>query len=309
LALVFINKNDYKMAITLLESAIKKLNKQNKVKKELLSNCYRYLATALRYSGKHENAKTNILKALELSKNKYKYYCEYAQILFCLDKVEEAEDYFTKALEAYTTKEGSTHPSTASIMFHYGCFLASLGRFNEAKENMNNACLILKETFGETNLYSIRVSGHIANLLYAEKKYSEALKLMELAFINTKNILGVTNKETLTCKNNCARILIKMKKYSDVPDYIDNPFVLIDKKKTIFIFLAYNANIMIAPEIYLAKTGASAEKILKVIEKKNIPIIEHKLLAKALFNDCEQFKPIPSMYYNSVATVLKNILC
>jgi len=211
LATVLCNKSDYINAKKLLNDIIRVCSVQKKVDKKLLTNSYYYLSIVLRRLGDFENAKANILYALDQSKNNGNYYCEYAEILFKLDKHEEAKSNYEIALEICLIKNGSSHPSSANILFAYGYFLASIGKKNIGMKKMNDAYSILENTVGNTNLYSVRVLGHIANFLCLEKKYDKAFRNMNIVFSCIGNLFGSNNIETITCKNNCARILIKLK--------------------------------------------------------------------------------------------------
>ena len=302
LASVLIDSSFYSKAKKLLKDSIKICSKQSKNKKKLAS-CYYNMAMALRFLGDYENAKINILKAMEACKNHSSYHSEYASILYCLDKNDEAEEKFKKAVKISTGKNGKKHIKTASILFSYSLFLASKGKTDLAIKNMNNVYPIFKKSLGEEHLYTVRIGGHISNFLFIEKKYAEAFEKMKVNFSICKKVLGDDNVETQICKTNCAVMLIKMKKYSDAIDYIDIPFVFTDGKENL-ILLSYNSAFMEAPESFFSITGSTASKILRTIEAKNILVVKNKILAKNLIHDCNLLETIPEKYYKTIAEVI-----
>jgi tetratricopeptide (TPR) repeat protein len=307
LASVLIDKSDYNKARRLLKNVIKMHCKQSKPDRNKLSECYYYMAMTLRYIGDYKNARTNILSAMKNIKNSYNCHCEYAKILYKLGAIKEAEENFEKALEITTKKNGKMHPATAVILSHYGLFLLSTGKKDLAIKNLNNAYSILKDTLGEENLYTIRISSHISNFLFMEKKYAESFEKMKAVFLKTGRILGDDNCQTLICKTNCSRSLIKMRKYADALDYLETPFVITDNKERM-ILLAYNKTIMEAPEVFIIKTGPSVLRIIKIMERKNIPIIKSDIFKKGILDHCNQFEPISQEYYKPVAIILSRIL-
>ena len=305
LATALIEKDDFNKAKKLLKDVIEFYSKQNKPDKKKISYYFRIMAMTLKSMGDYENARTNILKAMEMAKNNYNL--EYAEILYRLGSIKEAEENFKKALEISTRKNGKMSISTAPILSSYGIFLLSIGKKDLAIENMNNAYSIFKDTLGEESLYTVRVSSNISNFLYTEKKYAEAFEKMKAAFSMIKKIKGDDNKETLVSKNNCARMLVMMKKYGEAIDYLKNPVVFTDNKEKM-VLLAYDKTIMEAPEVFILKTGRSALRTLKVLERKNIPIIEHALFTRYILENCCQFEPIPQRYWPVAAILLRDII-
>ncbi|MCL2705908.1 MAG: EscU/YscU/HrcU family type III secretion system export apparatus switch protein [Spirochaetaceae bacterium] len=307
LARVLVHKLDYIRAEILLKNTIKKCLKQDRVDKDKLSECYYCMALNSNWSEDYENAKTYVLQAMDLFKNIPRYHLEYARILFSLNEIKEAKNHYKKALEISINKNGKEHPATISIQFHYGLFLAYTGRKNIAKKYLNNICSKYKNIWGEENLYTLWVYGHISNLLYLEKKYAEAFEKVKIAFSGTKNILGNDNSITLVLKTNCSKMLLKMKKYDEAIDYLENPFVLTDNKESMLL-LAYDKSNMSAPEVFISKKGSIVLKILKTMERKNIPIIKNTKLVNSMIKNCNEFEPIPDRYYKPIAEILGKII-
>jgi len=306
LATILLHKSDYNKAKKLLKNTIKKYHKQSNINKENLSVCYWYMAKTLRHLEDYENAYVNITYAMKYKKNSYNYYCENAEILYKLNKIKDAEENFKRALKICTMKNGNKQTSTASIMFAYGLFIASTDRIDIGIKKMYNAYSIFKNLLGNENLYTIQISANIANFLFMEKKYVDALEKQKAAYFYLKKILGDDNEQTLICKTNCAKTLIKMKQYSNSIDFLENPFVITDKKEKLLLF-SYNKTIMKAPEIYIHRTGTSVFKILNIMESKNIPITKNDILVNSIINNCYQFEPVSQEYWFIIAKLLAKL--
>lgn len=303
LATVLFEKSDYNRSKKLVVNCIKYYSKECKINKRKLSECHWYMAMILLRLDEFENAQINILHAMKINKTSSNFLNTYAEILFKLGKDKEAKINFDKALEICILRKGKEHPSTASLLFSYGWFFLSIGKFDLAIDKMNKAYLIFKNTLGEKNLYTTRVIGHISNLLYMKKNYKEAFEKMKVAYEASKNTLGNDNQETITCKYNCAKILIKIKKYGSAIYYLDTPFAITDRKGKI-ILLAYNKITMKAPEVFIFKENSSFMKIQNIIERRKIPIIKSVILVENIMKDCSEFEAIPIKYWEAIAKIL-----
>lgn len=65
---------------------------------------------------------------------------------------------------------------------------------------------------------------------------------------------------------------------------------------------------MIAPLITIMASDSVAMKIREVAKENNIPLVENKPLARALYNECEAGEYIPNEYWALVAQVLNYVL-
>lgn len=70
------------------------------------------------------------------------------------------------------------------------------------------------------------------------------------------------------------------------------------------IAIVYKANQMKAPKVLAKGERLMAEEIKRIARENNIPIIENKPLAQALFKLTEAGKEVPPQYYKAVAEIL-----
>jgi tetratricopeptide (TPR) repeat protein len=169
----------------------------------------------------------------------------------------------------------------------------------------------------------INLKYNLATVLYDKSDYKKARKLLkdvikrysEQSKPNKKKLssyyynMAMTLRRMGDYKNAQTNILNAMKKYADAIDYLEYPFVITDNKEKM-VLLAYNGIIMEAPEIKIFKTGPSALKMLKVLERKNIPITVNAPYASAILEDCNSlylFQPISQKNWKIAAEILVGI--
>jgi len=80
--------------------------------------------------------------------------------------------------------------------------------------------------------------------------------------------------------------------------------VVITNPTHLAIALKYEMEEMVAPQIMAKGAGFVAEKIKEIAKENNIPIIEQKPLAQALFKSVEPGDLIPAELYRAVAEIL-----
>jgi type III secretion system FlhB-like substrate exporter len=74
------------------------------------------------------------------------------------------------------------------------------------------------------------------------------------------------------------------------------------------VLLSYNETVMSAPHIIIAETGSSAKKLLKIMGKKAIPVVEDDIFKVKKIKNIDLFEPISPEYYEPVAKILYNII-
>jgi flagellar biosynthetic protein FlhB len=70
------------------------------------------------------------------------------------------------------------------------------------------------------------------------------------------------------------------------------------------VALLYDANSMTAPRVVAKGAGAAALRIRKLAAKHNVPVLERKPLARALYKMCDIGKEIPLELYQAIAEIL-----
>lgn len=80
--------------------------------------------------------------------------------------------------------------------------------------------------------------------------------------------------------------------------------VVVTNPTHIAIALMYKANQMKAPIVVAKGERLFAEQIKRIAEQHMVPVIENKILARALFKHAIVGKPVPADYYKAVAEIL-----
>lgn len=80
--------------------------------------------------------------------------------------------------------------------------------------------------------------------------------------------------------------------------------VVITNPTELAIAIQYDSQTMAAPVVLAKGAGVLAQRIRELAKQHNIPIIEKKPLARALYKDVEVNQPIPSAQYAAVAEIL-----
>ena len=83
--------------------------------------------------------------------------------------------------------------------------------------------------------------------------------------------------------------------------------VVITNPTHLAIALEYNTQNMSAPQLTAKGSRLMAERIKAIAQENNIPIVENKPLARALFKGVEIGQEIPAIFYKAVAEVLSYV--
>ncbi|MDX1778625.1 MAG: EscU/YscU/HrcU family type III secretion system export apparatus switch protein, partial [Thermodesulfobacteriota bacterium] len=83
--------------------------------------------------------------------------------------------------------------------------------------------------------------------------------------------------------------------------------VVITNPVHLAIALEYNTQNMSAPQLTAKGSRLVAERIKAIAQEHNIPIVENKPLAQALFKGVEIGQEIPTVFYKAVAEVLSYV--
>ena len=83
--------------------------------------------------------------------------------------------------------------------------------------------------------------------------------------------------------------------------------VVITNPTHLAIALEYNTQTMSSPQLTAKGSRLMAERIKAIAQENNIPIVENKPLARALFKGVEIGQEIPAIFYKAVAEVLSYV--
>ena len=75
----------------------------------------------------------------------------------------------------------------------------------------------------------------------------------------------------------------------------------------IAVALKYDISKAGAPQVVAKGAGVLAQRIRRLALENNIPIVERKELARALYAEVEEGQEIPDKYYGAVGEVLKYV--
>lgn len=83
--------------------------------------------------------------------------------------------------------------------------------------------------------------------------------------------------------------------------------VIVTNPTELAIGIQYDLDTMVAPVVVAKGAGLVAQKIRRLALENNIPIVERKELARALYKQVEIGEPIPAEQYTAVAEVLRYV--
>jgi flagellar biosynthetic protein FlhB len=113
-----------------------------------------------------------------------------------------------------------------------------------------------------------------------------------------KNMEG--NPQMISHRKQVQRQLAMNRLSTEVP----KADVVITNPTELAVAIQYNPDEMAAPIVVAKGAGEVAKRIRKLALESNVPIVEKKPLAQALYRDVDVGKPIPSEKYAAVAEVL-----
>lgn len=87
-------------------------------------------------------------------------------------------------------------------------------------------------------------------------------------------------------------------------DEVPSADVVITNPTRLAIALRYDSDAMSAPQVIAKGAGAIAQRIREVAAENNVPMIEDKPLARALYKAAAVDQPVPENLYQAVAEVL-----
>jgi flagellar biosynthesis protein FlhB len=106
--------------------------------------------------------------------------------------------------------------------------------------------------------------------------------------------------QTISRRKQIQRQLAQNRMKSDVP----KADVVVTNPTELAIALKYDPETMRAPIVVAKGAGVMAQRIRRLALENNIPIVEKKPLAQALYKEVEVNHPIPDSHYGAVAEVL-----
>ncbi|MFJ9126486.1 FxSxx-COOH system tetratricopeptide repeat protein [Streptomyces sp. NPDC102340] len=123
-----------------------------------------------------------------------------------------------RAMKAWQTLLGETHPRIWELSFHYVNVLRAAGEYARTEVLDRSAVEHLRETRGPDDLEHLRAAGGLAADLRGLGRYDEALELCRWVLTAYQGLLGDQDSRTLNAQNNVAVTLRLLGSYTETLD-------------------------------------------------------------------------------------------
>ena len=140
----------------------------------------------------------------------------------------------------------------------------------------------------------------IIDYIYQRWKHEQDLKMTTQEMREEmKSLQG--DPQIVARRRAIQRQLALNRMHSAVPD----ADVVVTNPTELAIAIKYDHETMVAPIVTAKGAGIVAQKIRRLALENNVPIVERKELAQAIFRDVEIGKPIPAEQFKAMAEVLR----
>lgn len=123
-----------------------------------------------------------------------------------------------RALEAWRSLLGETHPQIWELTYHYANSLRSAGDYQSTETIDRAAAEHLREERGEQDLDYLRTASGLAADLRGLGRYEEALELSQRLYATYRDLLGEQDSRTLNALNNLGYSLRLLGRYEETLD-------------------------------------------------------------------------------------------
>ncbi|MEV7364432.1 FxSxx-COOH system tetratricopeptide repeat protein [Streptomyces sp. NPDC093675] len=120
-----------------------------------------------------------------------------------------------RALEAWRSLLGETHPRIWELTYHYANLLRSVGEYGRTEAIERAAVEHLREERGPQDLEHLRAAGGLAADLRGLGRYDEALELSQSLLTAYRELLGEQDSRTLNAQNNVAATLVLLGRFEE----------------------------------------------------------------------------------------------
>lgn len=142
----------------------------------------------------------------------------------------------------------------------------------------------------------------IFDYFFQSWKYGQDLRMTEEEMKEEiKNTLG--DPHVIAKRKAIQRQLVMNRMNTSVP----SADMVITNPTELAIAIQYDINTMVAPIVVAKGAGVLAQRIRRLALENNIPIIERKELAQALYKEVDINHPIPQGHYGAVAELLRYV--
>ncbi|MEG3630754.1 FxSxx-COOH system tetratricopeptide repeat protein [Streptomyces poriticola] len=123
-----------------------------------------------------------------------------------------------RALNAWRTLLGESHPRIWELTYHYASLLRSSGIYKRTEIIERAAAKHLRQEHGEENLDHLRAASGLTADLWGLGRYDEALELSERILTIDRRVLGEQDSRTLNALNHLAISLRLLGRYVEALD-------------------------------------------------------------------------------------------
>ncbi|MPY54762.1 FxSxx-COOH system tetratricopeptide repeat protein [Streptomyces acidicola] len=123
-----------------------------------------------------------------------------------------------RALKAWRSLLGETHPQVWELTHHYANSLRSAGDYQSTETIDRAAAEHLREERGEQDLDYLRTASGLAGDLRGLGRYEEALELSQRLYATYRDLLGEQDSRTLNALNNLGYSLRLLGRYEETLD-------------------------------------------------------------------------------------------
>ncbi|MGI5137073.1 MULTISPECIES: FxSxx-COOH system tetratricopeptide repeat protein [unclassified Streptomyces] len=120
-----------------------------------------------------------------------------------------------RALEAWRSLLGETHPRIWELTYHYANLLRAVGDYGRTEAIERIAVEHLREERGPQDLEHLRAAGGLAADLRGLARYDEALELSQWILTAYRELLGEQDSRTLNAQNNLGATLVLLGRYEE----------------------------------------------------------------------------------------------
>ncbi|MET8631349.1 FxSxx-COOH system tetratricopeptide repeat protein [Streptomyces sp. NPDC004680] len=120
-----------------------------------------------------------------------------------------------RALEAWRSLLGETHPRIWELTYHYANLLRSVGEYGRTEAIERIAVEHLREERGPQDLDHLRAAGGLGADLRGLGRYDEALELSQWLLTAYRELLGEQDSRTLNAQNNVAVTLVLLGRFEE----------------------------------------------------------------------------------------------
>ncbi len=120
---------------------------------------------------------------------------------------EEAQQYFSDALEQQHAQFGSKHADIAQTMNDFAWLLIQKGDYAKAKPLLQQALAMRRELLGDNSIHVAQSLNDLGNFMFYAGSYTEAETLMREALQIRQTILGDDHPYVATSLNNLAALM------------------------------------------------------------------------------------------------------